>query len=210
MKDFVRLFEMGCDPKGIKPAETAFVIEVKYDRMRLTHTSGRNPYTSELNAATDRFLKEYETEFGKKIAVYKRHNRYRFYQKVNKPGYSYSGKDYYIEIDTGNGFPTNSFLFHKSYFGECSDFECFVYDFLDFYVVSDFLAIKDDSYVCTEKSEVDYKMQVFKPRLSEYEDGWTAPEERPERIVLFNACYDKPAPLQKDEEISSPKELTLY
>lgn len=193
MKDFSRLFIIKNGERGgwTDSTRTSFVISVKDDKLTVAVKSGRDMYTSEINTAFGRFLKEYEAEFGEKIALYERRNRYRFCYREGSSGC----QDTYIEIDTGDGFPVRKFIMHESCFGKNGGFDCYVYDFLDLCVASasNFLTIEDGFYAYQdEDANSEVEMQVIKPRLTDYEEGWTSPWERPEGIVYLRTVREKP------------------
>ena len=201
MKDFSRLFIIKNGECGgwTSSTRTSFVISVENDELSVKGKSGRDMYASEINTAFGRFLKEYEAEFGEKVALYERRNRYRFCFRQGSSGC----QDTYIEIDMGDGFPVRKFMMHESCFGKNGGFGCFVYDFLDLCVASKFLVAEDGFYAYPEDEDAntEFEMQVIKPRLIEYEEGWTSPWEKPEAIVYLRTVREKPEdPEEADDE----------
>lgn len=198
MKDFRRLFIIEEDGGWA----SSFVISVENDELSIKKKSGRDMYVSEINNAFGRFLKEYQSEFGEKIALYERRNRYRFCFRQGSSGC----QDTYIEIDDmDDGFPIRKFIMHESCCGKNGGFGCFVYDFLDLCVASELLITKDGFYAYPEdedaNSESGLEMEVIKPRLIEYEEGWTSPWEKPEGVVYLRTVREKPDdPTETDEE----------
>lgn len=197
MKDFSRLFIIKEEDGGWA---SSFVISVENDKLSIKGKSGRDMYASEINTAFGRFLKEYEAEFGEKVALYERRNRYRFCFRQGSSGC----QDTYIEIDDmDDGFPIRKFIMHESCFGKNGGFGCFVYDFLDLCVASKFLIVENGFYVYPEDEDAnsELEMEVIKPRLIEYEEGWTSPWERPEGVVYLKTVREKPDdPAETDEE----------
>lgn len=201
MKNFKRLFVINDGECGgwSNSTRTSFVISVEDDELSIKVKSGRDMYVSEINTAFGRFLKEYEAEFGEKVALYERHNRYRFCFREGSSGC----QDTFIEVDRGDGFPVRKFMMHESCFGKSCGFDCFVYDFLDLCVASEFLVVEDGFYTYHEDEDAnsELKMQVIKPRLIEYEEGWTSPWERPEGVVYLRTVRERPEdPAETDDE----------
>lgn len=201
MKNFSRLFVIKNGECGgwTSSTRTSFVISVENDGLSVKGKSGRDMYASEINTAFGRFLKEYEAEFGEKVALYERRNRYRFCFREGSSGC----QDTYIEIDMGDGFPVRKFMMHESCYGKNGGFGCFVYDFLDLCIASKFLIVEDGFYVYPEDEDAnsELEMQVIKPRLIEYEEGWTSPWERPEGVVYLRTVREKPEDsVETDEE----------
>lgn len=201
MKDFSRLFIIKNGECGgwTNSTRTSFVISVENDELSVKGKSGRDMYVSEINTAFGRFLKEYEAEFGEKVALYERRNRYRFCFRQGSSGC----QDTYIEIDMGDGFPVRKFMMHESCLGKNGGFSCFVYDFLDLCVASKFLVAEDGFYTYSEDKDAnsELEMKVIKPRLIEYEEGWTSPWEKPEGVVYLRTVREKPKdPEEADDE----------
>ena len=196
MKDFRRLFILKGEDGGWA---SSFVISVESDELSIKKKGGRDMYVSEINTAFKRFLKEYESEFGEKIALYERQNHYRFCFRQG----SSNCKDTYIEIDKmDDGFPIRKFIMHESCCGKNGGFGCFVYDFLDLCVASKFLLTENGFYAYPDDSELE--MEVIKPRLIEYEEGWTSPWEKPEEVVYLRTVREKPDdPAETDEDGAS-------
>lgn len=180
--------------------KTSFVISVEDDELSVKIKSGRDMYANEINTAFGRFLKEYEAEFGEKVALYERKHRYRFCFRQGSSGC----QDTYIEVDKGDGFPSRKFMMHESCFGKCGGFSCFVYDFLDMCLAGKFLTVEDGYYIYHEENDAssELEMQVVKPRLIEYEEGWTSPWEKPEKVVYLNVVREEP----KDPEEANDTE----
>lgn len=200
MKDFSRLFIIKNGECGgwTSSTRTSFVISVENDELSVKGKSGRDMYASEINTAFGRFLKEYEAEFGEKIALYERRNRYRFCFRQGSSGC----QDTYVEIDKGDGFPERKFIMHESCFGKCGGFGCFVYDFLDMCLAGGFLRTDDGFYVYPEEDDANsgLEMQVIKPRLTEYEEGWTFPWEKPEKVVYLRTVRERPENPEETDE----------
>lgn len=200
MKDFSRLFVIknGKFSGWTNSTRTSFVISVENDELSVKGKSGRDMYASEINTAFGRFLKEYEAEFGEKVALYERHNRYRFCYRQGSSGC----QDTYIEIDMDDGFPVRKLMMHESCFGKNGGFDCFVYDFLDLCVASRFLDVEDGFYTYLEDEDAnsELEMQVIKPRLIEYEKGWTSPWEKPEGVVYLSVVREKPEDLAETDD----------
>ena len=201
MKDFSRLFVIKNGECGgwTSSTRTSFVISVKNDELSVKRKSGRDMYTAEINTAFGRFLKEYEAEFGEKVALYERRNRYRFCFRQGSSGC----QDTYIEIDMGDGFPVRKFMMHESCFGKSGGFGCFVYDFLDLCVAAGFFVVEDGFYAYPEDEDANsgLEMRVIKPRLIEYEEGWTSPWEKSEGVVYLRTVREKPEdPEEADDE----------
>lgn len=200
MKNFSRLFviEDGNCGGWTESKRTSFVISVEGDYLTVRGKSGRDMYTAEVNTAFGRFLQEYEEEFGEKIALYERKNRYRFCYREGSSGC----QDTFIEIDKGDGFPDRKFIMHESCFGKTAGFSCFVYDFLDLCVAGEFLAVEDGEYVYHEEEDANSGLvtKIVRPRLLEYEDGWTEPWERPSGVVQMEICRYAPEPEPEESE----------
>lgn len=201
MKNFRRLFVIKNGNSGgwTDSTRTSFVISVENDMLSVVCKSGRDMYAGEINTAFGRFLKEYEAEFVEKVALYERHNRYRFCYRQGSSGC----QDTYIETDMGDGFPVRKFMMHESCFGKNGGFSCFVYDFLDLCVACKFFVAEDGFYAYPEEEDnnSELEMQVIKPRLVEYEEGWTNPWEKPEGVVYLRTVREKPEdPEEADEE----------
>lgn len=62
---------------------------------------------------------------------------------------------------------------------------CFIYDFLDFCLASNLLDVEDGFYVYPEEDDINayLQMQIERPRLTEYEKGWTNYWERSQKVV---------------------------
>ena len=201
MKKFSRLFvvENGESGGWTNSDRTSFTIAVDdCDRLTVNKKSGRDMYAAEINTAFGKFLEEYEAEYGEKVTLYERTNRYRFCFRSGVSGC----QDTYLEIDKGDGFPERKFMMHESCFGKSSGFACFVYDFLDLCVAGGFLKAEDGAYVYpeTEDTNSGCEMKVIKPRLVFYEEGWTSPWQRPDAVVPLQVCREKPE--EPDHEIT--------
>lgn len=204
MMNFKRLFvvENGESGGWTNSTKTSFIIAVEDDELKVTCISGRDMYAAEINTAFGRFLLEYQKEVGKKVETYRRTNRYRFAYRQGSSGC----QDTFIEIDKGDGFPQRRFLMHQSCFGKNGGFKAFVYDFLDLCVASGFLVIEDGCYVYHEEEDAyaaDLHTRIVKPRLVEYEEGWSEPWARPTEVVYLRTCREAP---EKDGGEQSPSE----
>ena len=193
MQDMSRLFvivDSGKSSGWTNCDRTSFIVEVRCDQLTVTKKSGRDMYPEEINTAIGRFLKEYESVFGEKIAIFKRTHPYRFCFKTGVSGC----QDTYIEVDTGDGFPTRKRICRQSCFGKSGGFHCFAYDFLDLCVADGFLVVKDGFYTYEEEEDFNStsSMQMIKPRLLEYEEGWAQPFERPSKVVPLRVCREIP------------------
>ncbi len=192
MKDFKRLFVVrnGESNGWTSSTRTSFIISVEADELRVSWKSGRDMFAYEINTALGRFLKEYEAEYGEKVALYERRNPYRFCYRQGSSGC----QDTYIEIDKGDGFPERKFLMHESCFGKCCGLKVFVYDFLDLCLAGHFLKAEDGFYTYTEADDgnADCEMQVIKPRMVELEEGWTSPYVKSESVVYLRTVREKP------------------
>ena len=195
MRNFRRLFVVN---NGSDSRRTSFVIAVEEDMLSVRVKSGRDMFANEINTAFGRFLKEYEAEFSEKVALYERHSHYRFCFRQGSSGC----QDTYIEFDKGDGFPERKFLMHESCFGKCGGFKCFVYDFFDLCLASDFLKAEDGFYTYSEANDgnADCEMQVIKPRMLAFEEGWTPPWEKSDSVVYLNVVREKPMVEEADSD----------
>ena len=196
MENFRRLFAIKNGNVGgwSDSDQTSFIISVENDTLSIKWKSGRNMFAHEINTAFGWFIQEYEKEFGK-IAVYKRRRAYRFCYRQGSSGC----QDTFIEIDKGDGFPERKFIMHETCFGKSAGFTCFVYDFLDLCVAAEFFGIEEDSYSYSQE-EIDYEMTSVKPRLTQYENGWTRPWKHSTEIVYLTTCREKPEDMEGEEE----------
>ena len=192
MQDISRLFVIKEGECGgwTNSTRTSFVVSIKNDQLCVSVKSGRDPFTHEINTAIGRILKEYEAEYGERVALYERQNRYRFCFRQGSSGC----QDTYIEIDVGDGFPTRKHLLHESCFGKCGGFSVFVYDFLDLSIGANFLIVEDGCYVYPESEDANsgIEMEVVRPRLLEFEEGWTFPWNRAKEVVYLKTVREKP------------------
>jgi hypothetical protein len=154
-------------------------------------------YAHEINTAFGRFLQLYEQEFGEKVALSERKHAYRFAYLTGSSG----RQDTYIEVDRVDGFPDRKFIMHESCFGKCDGFSCWVYDFLDLCLVSGFL--KDEggfyTYNPEEDAQSELQMQIIKPRLTHFEEGWIRPYEHAGTVVPLRTVREKPEPEPESE-----------
>ena len=189
MNDFKRLFVVrnGASSGWTSSDRTSFIISVEGNFLYVKGKTGRDMFAHEINTAFGRFLEEYEKEFGEKVEVIERRHPYRFCYRQGSSGC----QDTFIEINKGDGFPERKFLMHQSCFGKCSGFSCFVEDFLDLCVAGGFFSVEDGSYHYPGE-DIEYEMEVYRPRLVEYEDGWTNPWERPTEVVRLKICREVP------------------
>lgn len=198
MEEFKRLFVIkdGESSGWTSSTKTSFMIEVDGEVLIVKWKSGRDMYPHEINTAFGRFLKEYEAEFGERVALYERLNRYRFCFRQGSSGC----QDTYIEIDKGDGFPERKFLMHESCFGKCSGFRCFVYDFLDLCLAGGFFKAEDGFYTYSEADDenASCEMQIIKPRIIEFEEGWTSPLEKPDKVVPLIVVRERPMAEEAD------------
>lgn len=84
----------------------------------------------------------------------------------------------------------------------------FVYDFLDLCVADGFFTVGDGTYVyAAEEDEFgkELEMQVIRPRLTQYEDGWTQPGEIPDAIVSVHDIV-REVPVEAESE-SEPEDM---
>lgn len=193
MQDMSRLFVINNTGKTsgwTSVDRTSFVMSVDHNTLSVTKKSGRDMYPEEINTAFGRFLKEYEQEFGERVALYERTHPYRFCFRTGISGC----QDTYIEVNSGDGFPQRKFMLHMSCFGKCEGFRVFIYDFLDLCVAERFLSVDDGFYAYCEDDDAnsDCEMQTIKPRLVSYEEGWTSPWQRPEKVVPLRVCREVP------------------
>ncbi|MBQ7040620.1 hypothetical protein IJN73_00945 [Candidatus Saccharibacteria bacterium] len=192
MENFRRLFVVknGESSGWTNSDRTSFIISVEDDELKVLVKKGRDPYAYEINTAFGRFLKEYERENGK-VERYKRSRSYRFCFRNGSSGC----QDTFIEIDVGDGFPERKFLMHKSMYRKCGGFHCFIYDFLDLCVAEGFFSIVDGFYAYNQEEDAraeEIDMQVIKPRLLEYEEGWMNPWRVPDDVVYLKVCRKEP------------------
>ncbi len=193
MYNFSRLFvvDNGEASGWSGSTKTSFVFLVKNDWLSVQKKSGRNMFVNEIITALYHFLKEYEAEFGEKITVCERSDYYRFCMDKG-----YSGcRDYFIETDSGDGYPNKEHLLHVSSYGKVAGFECFFHDFADLCVAAKKLFVEEDYYVCPreEGSDSAVEMDIVKPRMTEYEVGWSSPWARPDTITgIEDVVREKP------------------
>lgn len=200
MKDFSRLFVIndGDSSGWTNSTRTSFVIAVKADVLTVRWKSGRDMFAKEINTAFGRFLKEYEAEYGDKVPTYERRCRYRFCFRQGSSGC----QDTYIEIDKGDGFPERKFLMHQSCYDKCPAFRCFVYDFLDLCIAGGFLKAEGGFYTYPEADDgnADCEMQVIKPRMTQYEEGWTQPWRESDGVVPLIVVREEPKAEEDDSD----------
>ena len=145
---------------------------------------GRDLFREDVFGATVAFLQAYERSHGP-FAVYERKNKYRFIERGRHMSDAF---DLCIEVDeSGDGFVTRKKLLHFSCYGKCGTAKSvFLPDLLDLCVAEGFLEIFEGHYVPTEKFEK-YKeaasLKTILPRNIKEETGWTAPSDRPDKIV---------------------------
>lgn len=199
MMDFSRMFVVNGVAAGwTEVSKAVFILSVVGDYLKLILKAGRDPFAYEVNTALGRFLEEYEAEYGP-VERYQRSHPYRFAFSQGMSG----RQDTFIEIDNGDGYPTRHHLMHESCYGKASDMGGFVYDYLDLCVVGGFFEIKDGCYryIREEDKAADaVEMKVVKPRLTEYEEGWTSPYGYPKDVVYLKVCREAPEPESDDEE----------
>ena len=203
MKNFRRLFAInnGGANGWTASTKTSFIISIENDELNVKWKSGRDMFASEINTAFGRLLQAYEAEFGEKIALFERKNCYRFCYRQGSSGC----QDTYIEVDKGDGFPERKFLMHESCFGKCDGIRCFVYDFLDLCLAGHFLKVENGFYIYPEEEDANsgLKMKLIKPRLTEYEEGWTSSWEKPEAVVYLKTVRERPGEEREEESEES-------
>lgn len=178
MKNFARLFNVNSQDGQTK---TGFVISVKNQIIFIVRQTGRAMNIAEIKAAMERFLYEYEKEFGEAVAVKRRSLRYRYcYEEKGE------SINIYKELDTGDGFPIRKLIMQEGSQGECSGLDCGVYDFLDLLTMVGPLYVSNGCYAYSLQDEyASINMRVVKPRLLQYEPGWTDPDEIQAELVPY-------------------------
>lgn len=180
MKNFARLFKVqNSQDEQIK---TSFIISVKNQIIFIVRQTGRAMNIAEIKAGMERFLYEYEKEFGEAVAVKRRSLRYRYcYEEIT------DGVNIYKELDTGDGFPIRKLIMQEGSKGECGGLDCGVYDFLDLLTMVGPLHISNGCYAYSLQDEyASINMRVVRPRLLQYEPGWTDPDELQAKLVRYN------------------------
>lgn len=79
----------------------------------------------------------------------------------------------------------------------------FIYDLLDLMVAEGFLTYSQDKgygvpAVLPDQIAGIGDIKFVKPRFTELEDGWTAPDAIPESVVPLKTCRAKPEPETED------------
>lgn len=201
MKDFKRMYvvENGAAGGWTDSTRTTFVLSVQDDYLSMVVKSGRNPFTEEVNTAFGRFIRDYEAENGK-LETFKRVYPYRFVCREGSSGCQTT----YIEIDTGDGYPSRKRLLDQSCFGKCGGICVFVYDMLDLCVTSGFFTVEDGTYVYAEDRDEfgkEVAMSTICPRLTQYEEGWAQPGEFPSTVMgIHDVVRTAPEDTEKSEE----------
>ncbi len=175
-------------------------VELSGSYVSLSVKSGRNPMLSELPAVLGLLLKEYEKENGS-LMEYERKRDYRFCYVRGFSGCA----DYYIETRSGDGFPERKHLLAKSCFDKVGRVSGFVYDFLDLAISAGCAFEKRDGHYFFDRSKDEFlanggTITCIKPRLYEYEEGWTCPRDIAPIVPLL-VC--RKAPLM--EELDEPE-----
>jgi hypothetical protein len=205
MKDFTRMYVIKNGAAGgwTNSTRTTFTLTVENDYLSMVVKDGRDPFTEEINTAFGHFIQDYEQENGK-VELFQRVNPYRFTYRQGSSGCQTT----FIEIDKGDGYPSRKRLLDQSCFGKCGSMCLFVYDFLDLCVADGFFTVGDGTYVyAAEEDEFgkELEMQVIRPRLTQYEDGWTQPGEIPDAIVSVHDIV-REVPVEAESE-SEPEDM---
>ena len=199
MMNITRLFNIkNGDAEGWTNSDrTTFILNVDCDMLTMNVTDGRNPFVNEVKAAMLLFIAEYLNEFGS-LDRYERKNRYRFASRQGMSGCV----DMFLEEDRGDGFPRRHFLYHVSCFDKVGGMKLFVYDLLDLMAAEGFLTVNDGRYgvpaVLPDQIAGIGDIKFVKPRFTELEEGWTAPDDVPESVVPLKTCRVKPEPETED------------
>lgn len=157
-------------------------------------TIGRDPYLYEVRTAIGRLLLEYEEMTGEKVAVMKREYPYRFTFRSGSSGC----EDWFIESQIRHGFPSRRRLCHVSMVGKTGGFKGNLFDYLDLFVAEGFLQVVEIDgnwyyqYCPEDDDKADLQMQIIRPRLTQYEDGWCQPGQLPGCVTYLRVCREVP------------------
>lgn len=192
-KNFERLFVIKSKSCYVYTDEqniTIFKISLDVeDFLSIRWKRGRYMYTGEIIEALMRFIKEYETEFETKITPFRRQNLYRFCYREGTSGCRECFIEYKKDDD---GFPERKSILYETCFGKTAGVNCFLYDFMDLCVALGSMEIKGGTYSCPANDNIE-SIEVIKPRLIQFENGWTWGEVRPNSLVPLAVCREQPS-----------------
>ncbi len=181
---------------GGRSSHTVFTLSFQDQMLVLKKKSGRDPLFSELVLAVHQLLLEYEEEFGVPVLAHQRQHPYRFVRRIGQTGCT----TVFLEEDTSDGFPNRRRVFHISMRGKTPDFQAFYPDFLDHLVGEGGLDVEPagETWAYKPKKGLEIAgttMKVVRPRLVEYEEGWTSPYSSPAtaKTVPLEVCREAPS-----------------
>lgn len=161
--------------RGPKTVST-FVISTNDDWLTIRKESGRDMYMSEIKTALGLFIQAYRKEIMAEIAHVERDGRYRIVYSTGAHGES----NVFIEIDSGNGYPSRRKIYHVSSLGKCGFISCPIYDLADLCVAEGIFEIKDGCYTYSDDTK---NIIMIEPRITECEEGWVDPQDIPTSAV---------------------------